>query len=417
MYFCANLQDELMRLHTPIKVINDPVHGFISVHHELIYALISHPFVQRLRRIKQLGVSDFVYPGALHTRFHHALGALHLMEKALNTLRNKGHEISEEEYEGALAAILLHDIGHGPLSHVLENTILNVHHEHLSLLLMEKLNVEFTGRLTLAIKIFKDEYERKFFHQLVSSQLDMDRLDYLLRDSFFTGVYEGKIGSERIIRMLDVREDQIVVEKRAIYSIEHFLNARRMMYWQVYLYKTNVSAEEMLSQIIRRAKFLVKSGEPVFATPALAVFLQNEIPFEDFANEPSLLKSFTKLDDFDIWGCVKVWAGHEDYILAQLCKAVLSRNLFKTELQDEPHERDYVAEIKNQVAEKHKLQRKDLGYFVCTGMISNAAYLSEKSIKILTKKGEILDITEASDLPHIKALSRVVKKYYVSYLR
>ncbi len=404
-----------MRHKTPIKVINDPVHGFISIHHELIFELISHPYMQRLRRIKQLGVSDFVYPGALHTRFHHALGAMYLMERALNTLRSKEQEISEEEFEAALAAILLHDIGHGPLSHVLENTILNVHHEKLSLLMMERLNIEFSGKLTLAIKIFKNEYERKFFHQLVSSQLDMDRLDYLQRDSFFTGVYEGKIGSERIIRMLDVRDDQIVVEKRAIYSIEHFLNARRMMYWQVYLYKTNVSAEEMLAQIIRRAKFLAKSGEPVFASPALSLFLQNEVPMENFETDPTFLKAFTRLDDFDIWGCVKVWASHEDLILSKLCKNILNRELFKTELQDEPHEKEYISEIKTRVSENLHLQRKDIGYFVCSGMISNSAYLSEKSIKILTKKGEILDITEASDLPHIKALSKIVKKYYISY--
>jgi HD superfamily phosphohydrolase len=400
---------------SPLKVVNDPVHGFISVSNPLILKLISHPIMQRLRRIKQLGVSDFVYPGALHTRFHHALGAMHLMEKALKTLRSKGHEISDTEFEAALAAILLHDIGHGPLSHVLENTILDVKHEKISCLLMQKINAELGGKLDLAVKIFKDEYERHFFHQLVSGQLDTDRLDYLLRDSFFTGVYEGKIGSERIIRMLDMRDDQIVVEKRAIYSVEHFLNARRLMYWQVYLYKTNVSAEEMLTQIIRRARFLLKNSKKIEASPAFLFFLTFNFSLKEFENKPEVIENFIKLDDYDIWACVKMWSEHEDKILSYLCKAVLNRDLFKTEMQEKPLDKQYVTSIKNIVSEKLGLSDDDLSYFVCEGSVSNAAYHSEKSIKILTRSGEILDITEASDLPHIKALTHVVKKFYISY--
>lgn len=404
------------------KIVNDPVHGFISIYNELVFDIINHAYFQRLRRIRQLGLTEFVYPGAIHTRFHHAIGAMHLMSVCLDTLRSKSHEISEEEYEAALIAILLHDIGHGAFSHALETTILsNVPHEKISLLIMERLNEEFGGRLSLAIQIFHNQYERKFLHQLVSSQLDMDRMDYLQRDSFFTGVSEGKIAADRIIKMLEIRDDQIVVEEKGIYSIEHFLNARRLMYWQVYLHKTTVSTEQMLIQTIKRARFLAQNGVKVFATPALDLFLKSHVDLAAFKKEKMYLEAFAQLDDYDVWAAIKIWIESEDVMLATLSKMLIDRKLFRVKLGNEP-----IPEIlKRQIHEKMKneihlagkpLAEEEIDYFVSFGVITNAAYLSGKQkILILKKSGEILDVAQASDLPAIKALTKIVKKYYACY--
>lgn len=404
------------------KIINDPVHGFLTIHNELIFDIINHSYFQRLRRIRQLGLTEFVYPGAIHTRFHHALGAMHLMSVSLNTLRSKSHEISDEEYEAALIAILLHDIGHGPFSHALETTVLsNVPHEEISLLLMEYLNKEFGGKLDLAIRIFKDEYERKFFNQLVSSQLDMDRMDYLQRDSFFTGVSEGKIGADRIIKMLEIRNDQIVIEEKGIYSIEHFLNARRLMYWQVYLHKTTVSTEQMLIQTIRRARWLAQNGIALFASPALALFLTNHVDLQIFKNELPYLKAFARLDDYDIWGAIKIWINHEDKVLAELSKMLINRNLFRVKLDNERIPLDLKRQVQDKIKNEMRLGDKlltdeEVNYFLSYGVITNAAYLSgDQKIQILKKNGEILDVAQASDLPNIKALTKIVKKYYLCY--
>jgi len=399
------------------KIINDPVYGFVSINSDLIFDVIQHPYYQRLRRIKQLGLTDFVYPGALHTRFHHALGAMHLMRITLDVLRNKGNDISEEEYEAALLAILLHDVGHGPFSHALEKTILKgVHHELISLLLMEELNKYFSGALSLAIEIFTDQYPRKFFHQLVSSQLDMDRLDYLQRDCFFTGVIEGKVGFDRIIRMLDVDNDRIVVEEKGIYSIENFLNARRLMYWQVYLHKTTVSTEQMLIQIIKRARWLVQQGKDIFCTPSLKYFLMNDIALEDFQNDQQSLLHFAALDDFDIWGSIKFWKDLDDKVLALLSNMMLERKLFKVNLKNTKVEKEQLARVKSEVAHKMNIPLQDVSFFCTSGKITNKAYLSNnQNILIKTKRGEIIDIAKASDLPNIEALSKIVKKYYLCH--
>ena len=401
------------------KIINDPVHGFIHIPTELIFDIISHPFFQRLRRITQLGLTSFVYPGALHTRLHHALGAMHLMSVALDTLRTKGHHISDEEKEAAQIAILLHDIGHSPFSHALEHTILqNVPHESMSLLLMQKLNQEFQNRLSLAIDIFTGKYERAFFHQLVSSQLDIDRLDYLQRDCFFTGVSEGTIGADRILKMLDIVDNQIVVEEKGIYSIENFLTARRLMYWQVYLHKTTVSTEQMIVQLIKRARFLVQNGETVFASPALMLFMQNTVILEDFEKNESYLNAFANLDDYDIWGAIKIWVTNQDKILSTLARMLLDRKLFKVMLSDEKVETEILQNIKTKVKNQYQLKENELDYFFVKGSTKNTAYETKNDqILILTKKRGILDITEASDLPTIKALTKIVKKYYVCWAR
>jgi HD superfamily phosphohydrolase len=321
------------------KIINDPVHGFLNIPTELLYDLVQHPHFQRLRRIKQLGLAEFVYPGATHTRFHHALGAMHLMGLTLHTLRQKGIDISSEELEGAQIAILLHDIGHGPMSHALEYSLLqNVHHEELSMLIMEKLNQEFNGQLSLAIEIFKDLYPRRFFHQLVSSQLDMDRMDYLQRDSFFTGVHEGTIGADRIIKMLAVVQDLLVVEEKAIYSLENFITTRRLMYWQVYLHKTNVAGEKMLVSALRRAREVLAQGKDLHvSSPCLKTLLSQNIGIEHFTQPQATdyLQLFTQLDDYDIWASLKAWATGEDYILSVLSKGLLNRQLFKVNISAE----------------------------------------------------------------------------------
>ena len=398
------------------KIFNDPVYGFVSVPSDLIYDLIEHPFFQRLRRIKQLGMAEYVYPGALHTRFHHALGAMHLMGQALQVLQTKGHTISDIECESAQIAILLHDIGHGPFSHVLEYTILNeVNHEHISALLMEKLNQELGGLLDLAIEMFNGTYHRAFFHQLISSQLDMDRMDYLNRDCFFTGVAEGTIGVDRIIKMLNVVDNQLVVEEKGLLSVENFLNARRLMYWQVYLHKTSICTEAMLIQIISRARELIKNGEDIFVTRPFSIFLKENITLTAFQTDDKYLEAFTKLDDYDIWACIKIWQFHSDKILSTICIDLLNRNLYKIRISNFPIEDSFIQSITQSLTEKG-IKEKDLEYFLIEGDVSNKGYVAgDETINILTKNKNVVDIADASDLPTIKALSNIVKKYYVCW--
>lgn len=396
------------------KILNDPVYGFITIPSELIFAIIDHPYFQRLRRIRQLGLTDFVYPGALHTRFHHALGAMHLMSITLDNLRIKGTEITEEEYEGALIAILLHDIGHGPFSHALEYSLLKgIPHEELSLLILELLNVEFGGQLSLALQIFKNQHPKKFLNQLVSSQLDIDRLDYLQRDCFFTGVSEGTIGADRIIKMMAVKEDQLVIEEKGIYSIENFLSARRLMYWQVYLHKTTVSAEKMLINLIQRAKKLAQAGRLFHVTEEMAYFMNHEVSLADFNNDNGLLKKFLELDDFDIWGAIKLWKNDGDYILKNISQMILARKLFKINLVNEPFSDLEIDQFRSKALKKLQIPEEDLDYFFSTGTISNYGYLEKDRISILTKKGEIVDVASAADLPNIKIMSKMVEKHYV----
>ncbi|MFT7031727.1 MAG: HD superfamily phosphohydrolase [Cyclobacteriaceae bacterium] len=399
------------------KILNDPVFGFITIPNDLIFDIIEHPYFQRLRRIKQLGLSNLVYPGALHTRFHHALGAMHLMQLTLKNLSSKGVDISDEEFNASLIAILLHDIGHGPFSHTLEFSLLNgISHEEISLAFLHKLNADYQGKLDLAIKIFQGSYERRFFHQLVSSQLDIDRIDYLRRDSFFTGVSEGTIGSERIIKMLDVRDDQIVVEEKGIYSIENFLNARRLMYWQVYLHKTSVSAEEMLIQLVKRARYLTQQGVSVLATPALSIFLERDISKDDFKEDADILDVFALLDDSDIWGSMKFWLNHDDFVLSTLSKMILGRKIFKIEMSNAAFSKGQIEEIHKKTLNHYKLSEIEVRSFVGSGKISNEAYISSgQKINILTKKGELIDIAKATELPNITAMSKIVSKYYLCW--
>lgn len=396
------------------KIFNDPVYGFINIPNELIFDIIEHRYFQRLRRIRQLGITEYVYPGALHTRFHHALGAMHLMSRALNSLRERGIDISEQEYDASLMAILLHDVGHGPFSHTLEFSLFqDIKHEQISLWLMQNLNKELNNALDLSVAIFTGTYERSFFHQLVSSQLDVDRLDYLKRDSFFTGVYEGNIGSERIIKMLNVVSDQLVVEEKGIYSIENFLSARRMMYWQVYLHKTSVSAEAMLIQIIKRARLLTQKGEKVLATPALSIFLESNVSLRDFESDPDILEVYTLLDDNDIWGSMKFWQSHNDHVLRILSKMLLERKLFGIQFFNEPAGDLEVRSIISNVQSYFQLEEDEAHYFVKRDTVSNSAYVEGKSINILRKNGEVVDVADATDLPNIKAMSKIVKKHYL----
>ncbi len=401
------------------KVINDPVYGFIKLQGDLIFRVIEHPYFQRLRRIKQLGVSDYVYPGALHTRFHHALGASHLMKNTLDSLREKGHNITPIEYESTILAILLHDIGHGPLSHALEYSLLNkVNHEQLSSLLIHKLNVEFEGELQTTIAIFEGTHPKQFLHQLVSSQLDIDRLDYLNRDSFFTGVTEGTVGAERIIKMFDVVDNQLVVEEKGIYSVENFLNSRRLMYWQVYFHKTSISVETMIVQAIKRAKYLIKNNIEIFTTKNLKPFFCNNIDIELFKTEEQYIDSFTQLDDVDIWMCIKEWQYENDIVLSLLSKAILNRKLFKTIIYNEKPDEKILLVIKETIKETYALSDEEVEYLVISNTISNEAYVATKNnILIHTKTGELIDISDASDLPNIKSISQVVNKHVISYLK
>jgi HD superfamily phosphohydrolase len=403
--------------HNKRKIFNDPIYGFITIPDDIIYDLIDHPWFQRLRRIKQLGLTNLVYPGALHTRFHHAMGAMHLMTEAIETLRAKGQEISDEEAQGVIIAILLHDIGHGPFSHALESSIVhNINHEHLSEMFMDKLNEHFDGKLSLAIRIFRNEYEKKFLHQLVSSQLDMDRLDYLRRDSFFTGVSEGVISSDRIIKMLTVYNDQLAVEAKGIYSIEKFIIARRLMYWQVYLHKTVLAAENLLVNILKRAKELAERKEKLFCTPALEKFLYNRFGTAEFMSDPTLLETFAELDDYDIYTSVKVWTKHSDKVLSLLCRNMVNRNLYRIELQQDPFDKKQIAALAERVKKELSLTDEEAEYFVFSHDVANDAYSREKiKINILYKDGHLVDIADASDQLNISVLSQTVKKHFLCY--
>ncbi|MDX1653432.1 MAG: HD domain-containing protein [Brumimicrobium sp.] len=399
------------------KFINDPVYGFISLPNDIIFDLIEHPYYQRLRRIKQLGMSHLVYPGALHTRFHHAIGATHLMMQAIQSIRRKGHEITEEEETAVLIAILLHDIGHGPFSHTLEQDIVrNISHEEISLLFMKRLSEEFNGKLDMAIEIFEDRYHKSFLHQLVSSQLDMDRMDYLNRDSFYTGVSEGVIGSDRIIAMLNVKDNQLVVEEKGIYSIEKFLVARRLMYWQVYMHKTVVSSEVMLTAVLKRAKFLVKSGIKLFASPAFETFLKEEFTLSDFENNPSLLETFAELDDTDILGAIKVWQHSDDKVLSLLSNKIINRKLFKIEIDKTPFSEERISFERETIRKEYHLSEEEANYFVHTDILINHAYNEQKeTINLLLKNGETVDVSMAADNLNIHALSGPVEKYFLCY--
>lgn len=396
------------------KILNDPVYGFITIPSELIFTIIDHPYFQRLRRIKQLGLTDFVYPGALHTRFHHAIGAMHLMSITLDNLRIKGTEISDQEYEAALIAILLHDIGHGPFSHALEYSLLRgVPHEELSLLTIELLNEQLGGQLDLALRIFKNQYDRKFLNQLVSSQLDIDRLDYLQRDCFFTGVSEGTIGADRIIKMMAVKDEQLVIEEKGIYSIENFLSARRLMYWQVYLHKTTVSAEKMLINLIQRSKHLAQSGMEFTVSEELGFFMNQDFTLTDFKANREILEKFHSLDDFDIWGAIKLWKNHPDYVLANISRMFLTRNLFKINLSSETFGEEEILEQREKTKKKLNLPEEDIDFFFSSGKVSNYGYLAKDKINILTKKGKVIDVAQAADLPNIKVMSKIVEKHYI----
>ncbi|MDX9750585.1 MAG: HD domain-containing protein [Flavobacteriales bacterium] len=401
-----------------MKILNDPIYGFITVPHPVLQRLIDHPWFQRLRYIKQLGLGHLVYPGALHTRFHHALGAMHLMGEAIATLRGKGHAITEEEALGARIAILLHDVGHGPFSHALEHSLVEgIGHEDVSALVMDRLNAEFDGALELGIRIFRDQYPKRFLHQLVSSQLDVDRIDYLNRDSFYTGVSEGVIGGERIIKMLQVVDDKLVVEEKAIYSIEKFLVARRLMYWQVYLHKTVVACEMMLVETLRRAKHLAMGGAEVFASPALLRFLRARHDRASF-DDPAVLNDFLKLDDHDIMGAVKVWCGHEDKVLAQLATDLVQRRNLHIRIQNDPWPASKVDGLRQQVASQLGISVDDAAGFVITGRIVNNAYdPAHDRIELDYKDGTLRDIAEASDNLGIAALSKPVEKWYLAWPR
>lgn len=399
------------------KIINDPVHGFITIKHNVLHDLIEHPFFQRLRRIKQLGLTHLVYPGAMHTRFHHAIGAMFLMDEALLSLKQKKHLISGQEMKAAKIAILLHDIGHGPFSHALEHSIVDqISHEEISLLFMEKLNLEMDGKLSDAIKIFKNQYSKHFLSQLISGQLDVDRLDYLRRDSFYTGVSEGVIGTQRIIKMLDVIDDSLVVEYKGVYSIDHFLNSRRIMYWQVYLHKTVLSAEFTLINILKRAKEISQNGKDLFATPALQFFLKNKINKNDFTENAEPLTCFSRLDDFDILSAIKVWSTNEDPILADLCSRIIDRKLLKIELGNHPFDKELVNAMRDKLRQKFSFALDHPEYYVFDGMTENQSYnFSQEHIKIKMKSGEIVDLSAVSDQWNRNQSSFLTRKYYICY--
>ncbi len=406
------------------KIINDPIYGFINIHSDLIFDLIEHPYFQRLRRIRQLGLTNLVYPGANHTRFQHALGSFHLLSNAIAVLRAKDVMISPEEEEGATIAILLHDIGHGPFSHALEHYLIgNIHHEVLSGLFMEELNKQFNDKLELAIAIFNGNYHKHFLHELVSGQLDMDRLDYLKRDSFFTGVTEGVVGSDRIIKMLNVRDDRLVIEAKGIYSIEKFLIARRLMYWQVYLHKTVLSAEQLLNSILRRVKHVAKEkNEKVFATPALHYFLHIDLNEKILKDAPpddikELLSHFTLLDDSDILASIKVWQEAKDPILSRLCKQFINRNLFKLEIQNTAFEQSRVDSLQAKIAKQYNIAIEDTDYFIISNSITNHLYSinHDEEIYILTKDEQLINIVNASDIINSGVLSKNTTKYFLCY--
>ena len=398
-----------------LKIFNDPIYGFISIPNALIYDLIQHPYFQRLRRISQMGLSYLVYPGANHTRFHHALGCIHLMQKAVDVLRFKGVSISEEEENALYIAILLHDIGHGPFSHAMEKSIVeNVHHEEISLLFMRQLNVEFNGKLSLAIKIFEGDYHRKFMLQLISSQLDMDRMDYLKRDSFYSGVAEGNVNSERLIQMMNVEDDFLVIEEKGIYSVEKFLMSRRLMYWQAYLHKTSLVAELVLTKILKRAKELTLKGVVLPCSEPLQFFMRNKIDFESF--DTDTLDLFSQLDDFDIISALKAWQRQDDFILSSLSKMIINRDLLKIQLTNDKVAIEDLTPLKERFALKYNISLADANYFIFKGKIKNQAYDKEAvPIRILKKDRTVEDVIESSDQLNLKSLSKSVTKYYICF--
>lgn len=399
------------------KIINDPLYGFISIPHNLIFDIIEHPYFQRLRHIKQLGLTAYVFPGALHTRFHHALGAMHLMTKALDILKAKKVALNKKTRKAAILAILLHDIGHGPFSHALEYSIVkDIKHETLSLLFMKELNKEFNGELSLAIEIFQGNHPKHFLHQLLTSQLDVDRIDYLNRDSFFTGVQEGIVGSQRIIEMLQVRDNKLVVEAKGIYSVEKFLIARRLMYWQVYLHKTVLGIEKLLVSILKRAKMLIQQKANLFASPSLQLFLENDFTQTDFEENAFLLNKFAELGDEDIFSAIKVWQQHRDPILSFLSISLVQRKLFKVILQKETIDNQLYKHYLKQAQKKYKISKEEAKYLVFTGTTSNSAYTYAGSqVNILQKNNAIQNITKAADNPYIDSLARPVVKHYLCY--
>lgn len=397
-----------------LKIFNDPIYGFITIPNTLIYDLIQHPYFQRLRRISQMGLSYLVYPGAHHTRFHHALGAMHMMQKAIEVLRFKGVAISKKEENALLIAILLHDIGHGPFSHAMEHSIVAVHHEEISLLFMEQLNTEFSGELSLAIQVFKGEYHRKFMLQLVSSQLDMDRMDYLKRDSFYSGVAEGNINSDRLIQMLNVVDDVLVMEEKGIYSIEKFLMARRLMYWQAYLHKTSLVAELTLTKTLKRAKELLHKGIAVECSKPFKFFMENQITMESFTTND--LNTFAQLDDFDIVSALKTWQYHDDFILSSLSKMIINRDLPKIKLSSDKFPKEVLTQYIAAFSQQNNVSNQEAEYFIFKGKIKNQAYNKEaEPIRILKKDKTIEDVVEASDQLNLKALSKPVTKYFICF--
>lgn len=401
------------------KIINDPIFGFIKIPHGLLLNIVEHPLMQRLTRIKQLGLTSMVYPSAQHTRFQHSLGAFHLMSEAITSLTQKGIFIFDSEEEAVEAAILMHDIGHCPFSHVLEHTLISgISHEEISLLMMEQINREMKGELNLALKIFKNEYPKKFLHQLISSQLDMDRLDYLRRDSFFTGVTEGNIGSARIIKILDVVDDRLVVNSKGLYSIEHYLMARRLMYWQVYMHKTTVSSEKVLVNALLRAKHLAYEGKDIFATPCLKYFLYNDIDAETFKNSEEAQKKYAMLDDNDIWSSLKVWTESSDKTLSILSSNILNRNLFKIDITDKPADSEQIHGIRTKLADYFGISYEEARYLMSDGMIQKDMYdVNDEHISILFKDNTVKDISEASEIMNIALLSKKIRKYYFCYQR
>ncbi|MCM1079224.1 MAG: HD domain-containing protein [Bacteroidales bacterium] len=402
-----------------MKIINDPVHGFIKIPKGLLLQIIQHPLMQRLTRIRQLGMSSFVYPGAQHTRFQHSIGAYYLTTEAVLTLAQKGIFIFDSEAEAVEAAILMHDIGHGPFSHVLENTLISgISHEEISLKMMEQINDDLGGQLNLALSIFKDKHHKRFLHQLISSQLDMDRLDYLSRDSFFTGVQEGVVGGARILKMLNVVDDQLVIDEKGIYSIENYLTSRRSMYWQVYLHKTVVACEKVLVNLLMRAKYLASHGMELFCSPYLKYFIYNDIDKNIFETTHQALYNYAMLDDNDIWSAIKVWANHDDKILRMLSKALVTRRQFKVEVFDEPVTEHYIAEVRHKLAELYEISWEDTKYLYSVDAIKKNMYdIDGDSIKILLKTGVTQDICEVSDLLNAALLCHQKPKYYLSFYR
>lgn len=413
--FALNINEILLSTVNKLKIINDPIYGFISLPNSLLFDLMQHPYFQRLRRISQMGLSYLVYPGAHHTRFHHALGCMHMMQRAVQVLKSKEVVISPEEEEALYIAILLHDIGHGPFSHAMENSIVEgVHHEEISLKFMQALNEEFSGKLSLAIEIFKGNYHRKFLLQLISSQMDMDRMDYLKRDSFYSGVAEGNINSERLIQMINVHNDILVVEEKGIYSVEKFLVARRLMYWQCYLHKTSVVAELILIRILKRAKELAQQGQKLWASSALNYFLTNRIHKADFANEQ--LFNFSLLDDSDILGAIKNWQFHSDFVLSTLCDSIVNRKLFHISIIEKDSKDQKLEFFKKEFQKTYQIPQHELDYFIFSGSFKNKAYDTKATpIFILKKDKQMIDVLEASDHHHLKALAQVVEKHFVCY--